>query len=231
MRTTAALVCTMFLSTMLLAEASGREANVPNKAPLEAVVEDMELTDVILRDGVAELSSKNIAGLHLGMEEIIRDRIQDDARTQGPHFSLHIKSKTVRQILDDLCRSDPRYTWSEDASTINIYPRAAIRDSSYLLNLRIDKIALTAVPDPDQALNPLSKVFPTQQIGYAGVGLGGDAYAEPWTATFERLTARQFINRLAEHLGPHTVWVWQGGKDERLFTFAKNGFHTSRPAH
>ena len=43
---------------------------------------------------------------------------------------------------------------------------------------------------------------------------------------FEHLTVRQFINRMAERMGTQTSWVWQGGKDERMLTFLKGGFHT-----
>jgi len=58
---------------------------------------------------------------------------------------------------------------------------------------------------------------------------GDTSYAEPWSTVLERLTERQFINRIAEHMGNNTVWVWQGGKDERMFTFFRRGFHTFRP--
>ncbi len=122
------------------------------KAALEARVSFFDVRDAILRDGLSDLSLKNVDGLHLGFEEIIRDGIQDDARALSTHFSLHLENKSVRQILDALCQSDPRYTWSEDAASINVYPRAAKQDPSYLLNLRIDRIAVADIPDPDQAL-------------------------------------------------------------------------------
>lgn len=200
------------------------------KAALEARVSFFDVRDAILRDGLSDLSLKNVDGLHLGFEEIIRDDIQDDARALSTHFSLHLENKSVRQILDALCQSDPRYTWSEDAASINVYPRAAKQDPSYLLNLRIDPIAVADIPDPDQALTPLSKLFPEQQVGYFGPGLGDNTYSESWTAVFEHLTVRQFINRIAEHLGSRNSWVWGGGRQERMFTFLKGGFRTAREA-
>ena len=200
------------------------------KAALEARVSFFDVRDAILRDGLSDLSLKNVDGLHLGFEEIIRDGIQDDARALSTHFSLHLENKSVRQILDALCQSEPRYTWSEDAASINVYPRAAKQDPSYLLNLRIDRIAVADIPDPDQALTPLSKLFPEQQVGYFGPGLGDNTYSESWTAVFEHLTVRQFINRIAEHLGSRNSWVWGGGRQERMFTFLKGGFRTAREA-
>jgi hypothetical protein len=46
-----------------------------------------------------------------------------------------------------------------------------------------------------------------------------------WSTGFDHLTVRQFINRLADHMAPQTTWIWQGGKEERMFTFFKGGFH------
>jgi len=197
------------------------------RPPLDVKVDHFDALDAILRDGVSELSVKNIDGLHLGFEEIIRDRIQDDPRGVNVHFSLSLENKSVREIIDALCQADPRYTWSEDAPSINVYPRATPDDTSDLLNLRIGLLKISAITDPDQALTPLSKLFPNQQVGYFGPGLGNNTYIEPWTTTFEDLTVRQFINRVAEHMGPRTSWIWQGGKGERMFTFLKGGFHTS----
>jgi hypothetical protein len=228
MRRHVIFVCVMAVSVGLaLAQVprATEAGKLPATRPLDVMVDRFDVTEAILRNGLSELSLKNVEGLHLGFEEIIRDKIQDDPRALSTHFSLHLQGKTVREILNELCRSDPRYSWSEDGATINVFPRATVGDPSYLLNLTIDKIGISDVPDPNQALTPLSKHFPTQQVGYAGPSLGDNAYAEPWTTAFERLTVRQFINRIAEHMGPRTSWVWQGGKNERMFTFLKGGFH------
>jgi hypothetical protein len=195
-------------------------------SPLEIRVDHFDVTDGVFRDAISMLSLKNIKDLHLGFEEIIRDRIQDDERTQSPHFSFSTDGKTVRELLDELCNQDIRYTWSMGGTTINIYPRSSMDDRSYLLNQWIQKIAISNVPDPDQALTAPSKLFPDQQVGYFGPGLGNNAYAQPWTNDFEDLTVRQFINKLAEHMGSQTSWIWQGGRGERMFSFLKGGFHT-----
>jgi hypothetical protein len=226
-------VAFMMLSLVTLVFAQETQGRLDNqgaaRSPLDARIARFDLTDAILRDCLSELSLKNIGGLHLGFEEIIRGKIQDDPRNLNPHFSLHLRDRSVREVLDALCESDARYIWTQDAASINVYPQMTIRDSAYLLNLRIDRLAVQAIPDPDQGLTPLSKMFPNQQIGYFGSGLGDNTYEGPWTTVFELLTVRQFINRLAEHMGPRTSWVWEGGRDERMFTFLKGGFNTSRP--
>jgi hypothetical protein len=213
----------------LLAQPSSLHKSDRNgaKPPLEARIEHFDVADAILRDGLSQLSLGKVVGLHLGFEEVIRDRIQDDPRSLSPHFSLHLEGKTVREILDALCKSDPHYTWSEDEGSIKVYPQATKENSAYLFNLRIDRIVVSDIPDPNQGLTPLSKLFPEQQIGYFGSGLGDNRYLEPWTSVFEHLTVRQFINRIAEHMGPQTSWVWEGGRGERGFIFLKGGFNAS----
>jgi hypothetical protein len=227
---TVLLCATLSFATFCPSEAqrSERDGQAGPRSQLDTTIGRFDVSGSILRDGVSELSLKNIDGLHLGFEEVIRERIQQDPRALSPHFTIHLEGKTVREILDELCKADSRYTWSQDGATVNIYPRAAVEGSAYLLNLRIDKIVLNDVPDPDQALAPLSKQFPEQQVGYFGAGLGNNTYAEPWTRVFDSLTVRQFINRIAEHMGPRTSWVWEGGEKERMFTFLKGGFNTSR---
>jgi len=186
-------------------------------------VTDYDFADGALLDGVAELSGTPNLQMHLGVEEILRARLATP-RDRTVRFALHLEHKKVRDILDALCQNDPRYTWAADGSTINIYPKAHTTDSSYFLNFMIERIRLTNVPDPDQALTPLSELFPGV-VGYMQTG-GDNTYEAPWTVTFGHLTVRQFANRIAEHAGSQTSWVWQGGKDAQVFTFVRGGFHT-----
>ena len=225
----ARLLGVLVLAGLSVARATPEEGKGPLKVPLDVAVDRFDVADAIMRDGVSELSLKRIDGLHLGFEEVLRNDVRQDPRATNPHFSLHLRGQTVREILDSLCKIDPRYEWSQDGLTINVYPRTTTEDRLYLLNLSIDRLSVTSVSDAYQALTPLAKLFPDQQIGYAGTG-GYSGYAEPWTTVFERLTVRQFINRILEHVGPRTTWVWQGGKNERMFAFLKDGFNSMRPA-
>jgi hypothetical protein len=197
-----------------------------SKPPLDWKVPIFELKDAIVRDGVAKLASNPIEGLHLGIEEVLRENIYDDLRARNPHFSLHLENRTVRQILDALCDSDSRYVWSSDGVSINVYPKVAAGDPAYLFNRLLERIIVTNIPNPDQGLTPLSKLLPNEQIGYAGIG-NDPEYSKPWTATFDRVTVRQFINRLAEHVGPRSSWIWQGSRNERMFTFQEGGFQAT----
>jgi hypothetical protein len=209
-------------SNILVINVTETEPSDP-RSPLDQKVQKFKVDDGALIDGVSELSRNPDVKLHIGVEEIIRKRVMDP-KDRSVHFSLRLENQTVRDLLDTLCQADARYTWSMDGGTINIYPRASIGDPSYLLNIWLDSITVTNIPDPDQALMLLAKQVSNQQIGYGGAG-GNNAYTEPWTTSFERLTVRQFTNRIAEHIGPRTSWVWSGGEGERMFTFLKGGFN------
>lgn len=221
---------TLFLvATALQQSPSQVPAPSTTPSPLDVKITNFDVTDAILRDGLSELSLKHIGGFHLGFEEIVRDRIQDDPRALSSHFSVHLENRSVKDILDTLCQADPRYTWSADGASINVYPRQVPEDSSYLLNLQLEHVTFSGIARPEQALTTLSKTFPDQQVGYFGPGLGDNSYIKPWTAAFEHLTVRQFVNRIAEHMGEQTAWVWEGGRQQRMFTFLKGGFNTERP--
>jgi hypothetical protein len=190
---------------------------------LDQEVADYNLADGALPDGLAELSRIPNVQLHLGIEEVLRERFATPL-DRSVRFSLHLEHKKVRDILDALCESDSRYAWSVEGSTIHVYPKDRVGDKTDFLNFEIERIELADVPDPDQALSPLNKLFPGV-VGYWELG-GSNRYDSPWTVTFVHLTVRQFADRIAEHVGPDTSWVWQGGKDAQVFSFIRGGFHT-----
>jgi hypothetical protein len=161
--------------------------------------------------------------VHLGIEEILREK-SATPRDHSPRLSLHLHRPSLNDVLVALCNVDPRYTWSKDGATINVYPKSRASDPADFLNSQIERIRVADVPDPGQALTPLSQLFPGV-VGYMQTG-GDITYAAPWTATFERLSVRQFINRIAEHMGPSGSWFWQGGRDAQFFTFVRGGFNT-----
>lgn len=191
--------------------------------PLDQEISHFELEDGSIIDGLAELSRSPNLQLHLGIEEVLREKLASP-RDRSVHFALRLDHRTVREILDALCASDPRYAWSVDGNTINVSPQARVFDQTDLLNFRITELHVVDIPDPDQALTPLSKQFPAEPIGYMQMG-GDNSYAAPWSAVFEDCTVREFINRVAEHMGVSSTWVWQGGKDNRMFTFVRGGFY------
>ena len=163
-----------------------------------------------------------IAGLHLGIEEVLRERFSE-VPDRSIRFSLTLENTTVRDIVETLCQFDSRYTWSTDGPSIDVFPRETIGNSSNLLNHGLEEIRLDKIADPHEALTPLAKLLPGEQLGYAGIG-GGSSHPEPWSTSFKQLTVRQLMNRISEHIGPRGSWIWSGSKDDRFFFCFQYGF-------
>lgn len=196
----------------------------PSTPALSNRLAHFDLTDATIIDALSKLSNEPIAGLHLGIEEIIQDK-SSEPPDRSILFSLSLRDVTVRDIIDTLCKSDRRYTWSVDGPSVNVYPRETVGNSSYLLNRELDSIALKNINGPSDALTPLKKLVPGEQLGYAGIGMGIDNdYPEPWNAVFSKLTVRQLMNRLSEHNGPRGGWIWSGSRGQRFFAFFERGF-------
>lgn len=221
-----ATVCIAALAvvSMLGQAPTSRRAPPPIAPPLDQIVAHYDLANLSLADGLSELSRNPDGPLHLGVEQVLREQFATPL-DRSIRFSLHLENGKVRDILDALCAADTRYEWSVDGSTINVFTKARAQDKTDLLNFWIKQIRLIGVPDPDQALTPLTKLFPGEQIGYSELG-GTNAYSEPWTVTFDNLTVRQFASRVAEHMGARTAWIWQGGRDGRVFSFIRGGYET-----
>jgi hypothetical protein len=199
--------------------------DLPSAPALSSRVAHFDLTDATLIDGLSKLSNEPIAGLHLGIEEIIQDKFPE-LTDRSVRFSLSLHDVTVRDIIDTLCKSDRRFTWSVDGPSVNVYPRETVGNSSYLLNRELDSIALKNIKGPSDALTTLMKLLPGEQLGYRGIGIGIDNdYPEPWNAVFKNLTVRQLMNRLSEHNGLRGGWIWSGSRGQRFFAYFERGFN------
>jgi hypothetical protein len=188
-------------------------------------VAHFDLTNSTLFEGLSKLSLEPIDGLHLGIELVLRENFSEPL-DRSIQFSLSLQDTTVLDIVDTLCQFDSRYTWSTDGLSINVFPRETIGNSSYLLNRDLEEITLKNLTAPYEALTPLAKLLPGEQIGYAGIGLVG-SHSEPWSAVFDHVTVRQLMNRISEHFGPRGGWIWRGSRDQRFFFCFPSGFNVN----
>ena len=105
----------------------------------------------------------------------------------------------------------------------------AVREVSAFDVAQKVKAGLSNISDAYQALTPLARHFPNEQIAYSH--LGGDVrLAPPWTETFQDLTVRQVLNRIAAQLGPYGGWMFYGSKDLRWVTFHKMPYSPLDPS-
>lgn len=185
----------------------------------EARIPHFRLSGQTLEEGVLELAH-GPAPFAFGFENILRDKVKDRTLPQR-RLTLQLNGMTVAQILNSLCRADSRYTWSRDGSTINVYPRATVRDPSYLMNRRLKVFRVAGITHIDQGLLAIARELPPpiEQIAHVEIGGSVEYPAQPWTATFRNVTVRQVLNRLADHIGPRSSWVLYGSRQFREFGF------------
>jgi len=193
--------------------------SAPEDKFLNTMVPEFELRNQNLVDGLWKLA-KDPAPFAFGFENILKTKLAD-ADIPDPKFNLQLKNKTVREVLDALCVADPRFTWSMDGATVNVFPRAVNSDASYFLNRKLERFELKNATDVQNGLLAIVRQLPPplEQVANAQVG-GADPYPpEPWTVTYYNLTVRQVVNRLALHGGPCGTWIFGGSKDFRAFGF------------
>jgi hypothetical protein len=158
----------------------------PTASALSDKVADFDIKEVTLVEALSKLSLEPVAGLHLGIEEIIRDKGSEVA-DRSVRFSLTLRDVNVRGILDTLCKSDNRYTWSADGSSVNVYPRETIANSSYVLNRELDSITLENISRPSDALNTLTRLLRlSEHDGPRGGWIWSGSVGQRFFAYFER---------------------------------------------
>lgn len=186
---------------------------------LDVKIPEFELRNETLSDALWRLA-RGPAPFAFGFENVLKTKLKDPEVPER-RLRLRLKDKTIREILDSLCQADTRFTWSIDGTTVNVFPMTTVGRPSYLLNRRIEKFELKNATDVQQGLLAIVRQLPPpmEQVANAQVG-GGDPYPpEPWTVTFNDMTVRQVVNRLALHGGPCAVWIFGGAEDFRSFGF------------
>jgi hypothetical protein len=220
------LTCTTMLALfLLLAVPTYTPARLA--ASVDEVVPKFSLQNGTFQYGLFEISRAVPIGF--GFEKVLKDKLSDPESPE-PRFTIELRNKSVREILNALCTLDPRYTWRADkaemADIVNVFPINIGADPSYLLNRRLDKFEVHNVTDtlPVVFAIPQQLPPPFERIAEAQAG-GSDPFPpEPWDLTLTNVTVREVINALALHGGAHAIWIFGGAKDFRAF-----GFFNTRP--
>ncbi len=221
----AAFLCAVAALTAYTPNARGQMPDV-GKTLLDARVPSFVIRGGTLLDGLAQLSAEPVE-ISFAFEDSLKARVNDPPVPES-RFDLRLEKRTIKEILDELCRMDGRYTWARDGSMINVYPRATINDKSYLLNRRLKQLELRGVREAGQALFAIVAQIPPpfEQITFAQAG-GDISYPEPWNERLRDLTVRHALNLAARHLGPKGGWVLSGSSDFRTVGFHNREIHYS----
>jgi hypothetical protein len=191
---------------------------------LTQTLDSFEVKQVTLMQGLKILTKSMSPPPSFGVETVLRDKFADLSAID-PRFDLTLKNKSVGAILDALCSADGRYKWSQDGGTINIYPRAIEDQGDYLLNRALSEVDFKAITNVEMGLLSIVRQLPgpEEQIAHAQTGGDSSFPPQPWTANFRDVTVRQAINRLVEHMGASTCWIFHGSHDFRAFALFRSG--------
>jgi hypothetical protein len=222
----------MSLSLLLLPRLTAeQESNEPNAkiSPLDAKIPDFALDNRSILIGI-EMLNRQGEGISFGFEEILAVK-HIDPPIPYPKITVQLASPSTRQVLDALCAADPRYTWSVDGSTVNVFPRSTVTDLKYLLNRKLAEFRLDGITQIDEGLFAIADQLPgpLEQIAHAQIGGDATYPTKPWSVTFKNLTVRQAVNRLVEHMDTSSAWIFGGSDEFRYFAFYRNGFYVSPP--
>ena len=133
-----------------------------------------------------------------------------------PKFNAEIQEATLAETLDFLCKLDPRYTWSQDETTINIYPRSTLNDPAYFFNRRVTVIEFHEVRNADDTLSKIVAPVSSPKETFLTWQSVRD-YSKPWSAKFTDVTVREALNRVVRHLSPTEGWMVFGNPENLVF--------------
>jgi hypothetical protein len=225
---TAVMSLGLLLVPRLTAQQESKEPNA-KVSPLDAKISDFALDNRSILIGI-EMLNRQSESISFGFEAILTVKHTDPPRAY-PKITVQLTSPSTRQVLDALCAADPRYTWSLDGSTVNVFPRSTVTDLKYLLNRKLAEFRLDGITQIQEGLFAIADQLPgpLEQIAHAQIGGDATYPSKPWSVTFKNLTVRQAVNRLVEHMGTSSAWILGGSDEFRHFSFYSDGLHVSPP--
>ncbi|MCI0746302.1 MAG: hypothetical protein L0Y58_12935 [Verrucomicrobia subdivision 3 bacterium] len=180
-------------------------------------IASLSLKGEFLLEGIAKLDSLT-TGVGFSVELV------PGSDTAGPppspRFSAEVTDVTLREALDWLCSLDKRYTWEQDRTTVNVFPRESGDDPRYFFNYPVTEIRFDDVANAYDAVRVAMRSLrgPAPRL-VSWTGHDSANFAKPWTTGIAGVSVRQLFNRIAQQLGPEYGWIVSGNAKVRLFNF------------
>jgi hypothetical protein len=164
------LLAAVFGASRTLPYAQKLETEIRANKLLDTRIPEFELHNETLLDGLWKLARGPVP-FGFGFERILKSSLSDPD-LPDPALNIQLKDKSLREILDALCRADTRYAWSMDEATVDFFPRAIINDPSYSLNRELPQFELKNATDVQNGLLAIVRQLPppVEQIAQGGWG-------------------------------------------------------------
>src|ERR1700730_9705966 len=124
-------------------------------------VPSVDLSNQTVIDGVA-LLSQTTTHVAFAIEFPLVKTISASAPALRK-FDASIAAGTLTGSLNTLCNLDSTFSWQGIGNTVNVFPRALEKDSTYLLSKEIDVLELKGVADVQEAVFAVVDQAPGQK--------------------------------------------------------------------
>lgn len=110
----------------------------PKQSILKLHVDSFKLNNVDMEEALRQLRRKDYTRIIIGFE-----KIPSRADQQEPRISLDLTHTTVGAVLEQICKTDQRYTYAViNNALLNVFPRGPRTDSQNLLNIRVRRFSV-----------------------------------------------------------------------------------------
>lgn len=119
-------------------------------------VGSFQIENRTMEEGLRALRQTNMTRILIGLEKVAHRQNEKEKR-----FSLSLSGATVGEILNGLCRQDPRYTYQiVSGHLIHVYPKKGLSDPAGLLSLQVSRFLIADKMLPAAIIQRIGKLAP-----------------------------------------------------------------------
>ena len=122
---------------------------------LSETVREFHIENGTMEEGLRALRQTDAARILIGFEKIAHRQDEKDKLV-----SLSLSDATVSEIIDGLCRQDPRYTYEIVSGVIHVYPINGQSDPAGLLDLRVSRFSIADKMAPAAIIQRIGDLAP-----------------------------------------------------------------------
>jgi hypothetical protein len=176
----------------------------------------IQLDNQTIVDGIALLSQSTHVPFAV---ELPLGRSMSEPAPSLQKIKTVLGPMSLRETMDRLCQLDSTFAWKQIGDTANVFPRALENDARYFPNLKISNLTFDASTDAEQAVFTVAAAaHGDNQIAVLQTGISIN-FARPWTASFQNISVREALDKIARQLGPTYGWQFGGSAEFRVITF------------
>jgi len=156
-RLRSALRCALTLCLIVSASvARASQKCCEETSVLDITIQGLKLDNVTVEEALIALLDRNRSRLLIGFEEV-----PHPPQGESKRISLQVESATMREVLERLCKADPRYEFKAvSAQIINVYPKGRGSDPFGLMDMKIRDFVFQGRAFPHTLLETISNLAP-----------------------------------------------------------------------